>query len=95
MPDPAPTRETSEDYLEYLRGQRCVICLAPNGEPHHLDSRGSGGSDFAACTTCRDCHRLIHQKGLAFVEEKYKVNVWRQAHRQLRRYHSDHTNPAR
>jgi len=83
-----------EDYLDYVRHQPCVACLdsAPS-DPHHLKQGrvGGKGSDWAAVPLCRQCHRMYHDKGQDALEEKHRVNLWRQAHKHLRRYLSQQT----
>lgn len=54
--DPAPTTIRSEDYLQYIREQRCVAChSAPPNDPHHLESGGMGtkSGDRTAVPLCR------------------------------------------
>lgn len=94
-PDPKPTRETDEDYLRYIRHQRCLVTQKRGVDPHHLDTRGSGGSDYTAVPLTREKHTEIGNMGLEEFEEKYNVNLWRQAHRLLRHYFSDHDTPMR
>lgn len=95
MPDPAPRRETDEDYLDYIRRQDCIVCLAPADDPHHLDTRGSGGSDYTCVPLCRGHHREIGTKGMQKMEREYNLDFWRQAHRLLRRYFSTTDTPMR
>jgi transposase-like protein len=85
MPD--PHRTTDEDYLEWVRQQKCAVCLsAPPNDPHHLTSKGAGGSDRTAIPLCRDCHRRYHDLGHDAFQSHRSVDLWKQAHRHLRRY---------
>jgi len=85
MPD--SHRQTDEDFLEYTRQQKCAVCLsAPPNDPHHLVSRGAGGSDRTAIPLCRDCHREYHNVGETYFEKSHRVNLWKEAHKHLRRY---------
>ena len=46
---PKPRRVVDEDYLDFVRGQRCCVpgCrLTEPSDPHHGVTRGAGGSDF-------------------------------------------------
>ena len=88
-------REVDEDYLDYIREQPSVVSLRPSDDPHHLESRGSGGSDYTAIPLTRGEHREIHTMPLRDFEEKYGINLWRESHRLLRRYFSDTENPSR
>lgn len=82
-----PHRETDEGFLEYTRQKKCAVCLSPApNDPHHLTSRGAGGSDLTAIPLCRDCHREYHAVGQKHFEKRHNVTLWKQAHRHLRRY---------
>ena len=94
-PDPKPEREKDEDYLDYIRHERCLIRQVHGVDPHHLDTRGSGGSDYTAVPLIRALHTEIGQIGQRRFEAKYRVNLWKEAHRLLRRYFSSLQNPAK
>jgi len=80
-------RTTDEDFLEYTRQQKCAVCLdRPPNDPHHLTSRGAGGSDLTAIPLCRDCHRRYHDIGHDEFQNHRSIDLWKQAHRHLRRY---------
>lgn len=82
-----PHRHTDESFLEYTREQKCAVCLeGPPNDPHHMVTRGASGGDRTALPLCRDCHRHLHDQGLRAFEQERKVNLWKQAHRHLRRY---------
>jgi hypothetical protein len=82
-----PHRETDEDFLAYTRQQKCAVCLdRPPNDPHHLTSRGAGGSDLTAIPMCRDCHRRYHDLGHDAFQNHRSIDLWKQAHRHLRRY---------
>lgn len=59
---PKIKRYQSEKYLEFIRAQPCLVC-GQKSEPHHLLSRGSGGSDLYCINLCRKCHSEIEQIG--------------------------------
>ena len=60
-----PLRFISEPYLEFIRKQKCCSCGAPaKNDPHHTDSKGSGGSDLSAVPLCRKCHSECHNLGV-------------------------------
>jgi len=94
MSDLKPTTIRDEGYLGYLRRQPCVACLdsAPS-DPHHLEQGkiGGKGDDWTAVPLCRRCHRTYHDKGQDALETMHRVNLWKQAHRHLRRYLSQET----
>lgn len=87
MPDTQTVRD--EDYLDWVRDQPCAVCPAPSpSDPHHLDSgvMGSKGDDWTALPLCRRCHRAYHDEGHRSFQKRRNVNLWKQAHRHLRRY---------
>lgn len=86
--DLVPKRQTDEEYLEYLRGGGCDVCTR-RGEPHHLDTRGSGGSDYTCVLLCRKHHTEIGQIGMNAFQEKYNINCYKTALRHLRHYLAD------
>jgi len=88
VPDPKPVRQTDEDYLDYVRGSECWVCPNP-AEPHHLTSRGAGGSDYAVAKLCRRHHTEVHKIGQDAFEQKYNINLWKCSHRLLRLYIDD------
>ena len=90
-----PHRTTDEDYLDWVRTQKCAVCLSgPPNDPHHLTSRGASGSDRTALPLCRDCHREYHSVGQNHFETNHRINLWKQAHKHLRRYfqHQEQTD---
>jgi len=84
-----PHRVTDEDYLDFLRGQHCIVCMAPADDPHHLKSRGAGGSDYTAVPLCRGHHRELHAMPDADFEDEYHLDLWREAVRHLTDYLAD------
>lgn len=85
-----PRRVVDEDYLEHLRGERCITCGAPpRSDPSHLHSRGAGGSDFTAASQCRSCHSLFHAMGPTRFMERTGTNPWREQSAQVVAYLTD------
>ena len=72
-------------YLEYIRKIPCLIS-GKVADPHHLTSRGAYGSDYTALPLARRYHTEIEQIGVKKFEEKYNINVWKEAHRLLERF---------
>ena len=90
MRDPIHQPIRDEGYLEYLRHQPCVACMASApSEPHHLEQGkvGKKADDWSGVSLCHTCHRIYHDQGQRTLEKRHNVNLWRQSHRQLRRYH--------
>ena len=82
---PKPHRIENEKYLEYIRNKTCLIS-GDAAEAHHLVSRGAGGSDYTSIPFAHVFHVEIEQIGVKKFEEKYNINVWKEAHRLLERY---------
>lgn len=78
---PKPSRERNAEYLAWVRVQPCAIGFHCHGavQPHHLQTRGSGGSDYTSLPLCVQHHVEIHTIGVARFEQTYSVNVWRLA----------------
>lgn len=70
-------RERDPAHLDRVRKFPCVVpgCWA-FGEPHHLVSRGAGGSDLSVIPLCREHHHEIHRLGVKSFEEWYGCDVW-------------------
>jgi len=76
----------SLDYLDSIRGERCLVC----GNPailHHLSAIGMGRKrknplieHFTAIPLCHEHHNLggdsIHRLGVLSFQKKFKINVW-------------------
>jgi hypothetical protein len=53
--------EAFGDYADVIRGLPCCVCQAPPpSDPHHVRSRGAGGTKRDLIPVCRTCHTLIH-----------------------------------
>ena len=74
---PKPTRLRDEKYLDWIRAQPCAVCLKYGAEPHHMQTRGAGGSDHLVVPLCRLHHTMIHTIGLAELEDRLGINLWR------------------
>lgn len=58
---PKPRRHVDKAYLAYIRKQPCCLCHARGPSiPHHVISRGAGGSDRHTVPVCWICHAKIH-----------------------------------
>ena len=52
-----------------VRGYACCACGAqPPSNPHHVRSRGAGGTDADAVPLCELCHRDVHAHGASWLE---------------------------
>lgn len=75
-----PKRYENEAYLAFIRQQPCHICRAPGtNHPHHVETRGAGGSDLRAIPLCPLHHQEIHVVGVQTFAMKYRleyIEVW-------------------
>lgn len=56
----------SAAFLEFVRSQPCVGCMAPpRNDAHHWGARGVGikTEDYRTVPLCRMCHQTFHQQG--------------------------------
>jgi hypothetical protein len=65
-------------YLDYIRSMPCLVqgrdCYG-KVEPHHLQSRGAGGSDFLAIPLCSGHHTGgIHVMGIDTFARHYGID---------------------
>lgn len=85
-PHPKPKRQVDRNWLDFVKTQRCAIRYSIvehscSGviDPCHLTATGAHGSDYTAVAMCRKHHSEQHQIGIETFQEKYKVNLWRDA----------------
>ena len=78
---PKPRRVEDPGYLDYLRQLPCTACQKTPAEPHHLESRGSGGSDYTSIPLCREHHAEFHSRGNKTAASSHGLDAWREAHK--------------
>ena len=61
-------------YLKHIRNQSCAVCGVLEVDPHHVKTRGSGGSDLDAIPLCRHHHQEFHHIGVDTFQEKYQLD---------------------
>lgn len=64
--------------LEKIRQRPCLVCKRPPpSDPHHVKSRGAGGTDEMEnlIPLCRRHHVEIHQIGRKTFVKKYSLNI--------------------
>ena len=71
-------RVADPDYLEWIRQMPCMVGYRCQGTvvPHHLESRGAGGSDHYVIPLCGLHHAEIHMIGERTMGDRYLVNWW-------------------
>lgn len=78
-----PKRYENEEYLEFVRKQRCCIddhkCRPVSdkkvSDPHHVKSKKSGGSDLTCVPMCRFHHGDFHNIGIITFQTKYQIDL--------------------
>ena len=70
------------DYLQFIRTKPCCVCGNPGVDSDHLVHQGWRGAkrnDLTAIPMCREDHTARHKIGTDGINEKYGVNLWREA----------------
>ena len=80
--------------MAWIKSKTCLICFKSKPDPDHLEAIGLGGNrkkptlkHYTCIPLCRFHHIERHAKTLRDFEDKYKVNLWREAVKYLREYH--------
>lgn len=82
----------TKDYIKFVKSHHCLICGKSPVDPDHLEHLGMGGAnkngikDFSCINLCRLHHRERHDLGTKRFEEKYNVNLWKEAFYLIRKY---------
>jgi hypothetical protein len=76
-------RVVDQDYLDWIRGMQCIVGYRCQGAvvPHHLETRGAGGSDHFTLPLCGWHHSEIHMTGERTLGDRYVVDWWREVAR--------------
>jgi hypothetical protein len=88
---PKPKRMVDPVFMDRVRRIRCAIvgCGSVYTDPHHLTSRGAGGSDYTAIPLCREHHAELHTIGRNRFESRHSVDLWAISARVLAEYIAD------
>jgi hypothetical protein len=64
-------------HAEWIRAQQCSVpaCTVPHCDPHHVRSRGAGGTSRDLVPLCREHHGQVHHYGRITFENMYRVNL--------------------
>ena len=83
----------TKEYLTYIKSQFCLICSTTPIDCDHLEAIGMGNNrkhqtprDFSCIPLCRTHHSERHFIGNERFEHIYRINLWKEAFRLLRRY---------
>ena len=87
-------KDDSLKYLDYVRSLNCLVCFTSSPDPDHLEAIGMGGNrkkptlkHYSCIPLCRLHHTERHALPLKEFEDKYKINLWKEAFRTLRGYY--------
>ena len=84
----------TKSYITYIKSLPCLVCGHSPVDPDHLSHRGSAGKgstitntilDYTCVPLCRIHHTERHAYGFKKFQEKYRINLWKEAHTLLRR----------
>ena len=87
--------KTNKDYIKYIKSKHCLVCGRSPVDPDHLEHLGMGGAnkgglkDYSCVSLCRQHHSERHDLGLRRFEEKYNLNLWKEAFYLLRGYFAE------
>lgn len=78
------------DKAKYIRSLPCCACGAAGpSDPHHVRSRGAGGTSADLAPLCRGCHREIHQIGVETFAAKWFLDLREKADKYEAWFHED------
>jgi len=73
-------------YSDYIKTLPCLICGKNDVDPHHLKAVGTGRrrelskwEDYTIIPLYRQYHSELHQIGLTKFEDKYKIDLFKEA----------------
>jgi hypothetical protein len=73
---------------DYVRNLPCLACGTWPSDPHHVKSRGAGGTDVEGhgshgnvVNLCRTCHRELHTTGVKTWQKHHKIDLQAEAER--------------
>ena len=77
-----PIREVDNAYREFVKKRPCAITGNPEGnDPMHVDSEGSGGSDYSMIPIRHDLHQESHTMTVKEFENKYNIDLQHEIHK--------------
>lgn len=82
----------TKDYIKYVKSHFCLICGKSPVDPDHLEHLQMGGAnknnhkDWSCINLCRQHHRERHDIGNFQFENKYSINLYKEAFNLLRKY---------
>lgn len=92
-------KQETKEYLQYIRSHPCLICGQIGVDADHLDTRGMGGGgkkgthtgtmkDFSCIPLCRLHHTERHSYTLEKFQDKYNINLWKEAFKAIRDWYT-------
>jgi len=89
---PKKPRQTSQDYLKWIRSQPSVVSGKTPCEAAHLHSRGAWGSDYSAIPLTHEEHQEFHRRGQDALEYKFCTSLWHNAWKLVVKYFTEENN---
>ena len=92
-------KKETKEYLNYVRKHPCFVCADSHVDLDHLQILGMGGKgsrkgthsgtiiDFSCVPLCRPHHIERHSLGIRRFNEKYNVDLWKEAFMLLRSWY--------
>lgn len=69
-----PFRYVNKDYVEFIKKQPCCITGRHYADPHHVISRGAGGSDLTLVPLIHELHQEIHTIGQETFQKNHNID---------------------
>lgn len=63
----------------WIRQLNCCACGHTPSEPHHVRSRGAGGTSKDLVPLCGVCHRAVHSMGAETFQERMRIDLTAEA----------------
>lgn len=71
--------EAFGDKATFVRDCNCLVCGRNPSHPHHVKSRGAGGTAEHLVPLCHEHHRELHAIGARTFQTKHNVDLVREA----------------
>jgi hypothetical protein len=84
LPNEEKAKEYSLEYIEFMRDQPCCISMQHGCDLHHLDNiqvnrKKPNMRHFTVVPLNRLLHTEFHAMGIDKFQQKYKIQLWREA----------------
>ena len=80
-------KKYSLEYVDFIRDKKCCVSGNSVADPHHLHALGMGTNrqkanarHFTCVPLSREMHTELHQQGMNYFQQKYKIDLWQEAY---------------